>query len=195
MSLRRLMRETGGLKFGEFTLASGQKSNYYLDCKRLLLHPEGLERVTDEIVQLLLKHYRHAPNVGGPEVGVVPLVGSVLSRLQHYNRLVGDSIPWRGFILRKKAKTHGTGSLIEGLEPQAFAGRSRCVVLEDVVSTGGSVLATRPALEAQGYKIDTVVAVIDRQQGGREAFREHGIHFIALTTADELLKGSTTLTL
>lgn len=187
--LARLMKDVGAIQFGQFKLASGQESDHYIDCKRLLLDPKGLALVTDQVVQQIVSEYPHTPHIGGPEVGVVPLVGAVLPRLLDYNRLTGATCRWKGFIIRKKAKEHGTGQLIEGLEPQARLGESNCIILEDVVSTGGSVLKALPALEAQGYKAVRVIAVVDRQMGGREAFEKLGIGFTSLITIEDLLRG------
>ena len=153
---------------GDFTLSSGQKSTYYINCKPVTLHPEGALALG----RLLLGQVpTGAAAVAGLTLGADPLVSavSVVSALE--NR------PIAALIIRKEAKGHGTMAYIEGpaLEPG-----SEVVVLEDVVTTGGSALKAVDRLREAGYQVDRVLAVVDRQQGGAKLYAQHGLAFEAL---------------
>ncbi|MBD2161891.1 orotate phosphoribosyltransferase [Limnothrix sp. PR1529] len=153
---------------GDFTLSSGQKSTYYINCKPVTLHPEGALALG----RLLLGQVpTGAAAVAGLTLGADPLVSavSVVSALE--NR------PISALIIRKEAKGHGTMAYIEGpaLEPG-----SSVVVLEDVVTTGGSALKAVDRLREAGYQVDRVVAIVDRLQGGAELYAQQGLAFEAL---------------
>ncbi len=147
------------LMFGEFTLASGQKSNFYFDSKKTTLRPEGAYLVAAEMLHLLSDKGIDADAVGGLTLGADPIVCPIAA-LSHKT----DS-PMRAFIVRKEAKEHGTNRRIEGdLEPA-----SRVVVVDDVVTTGGSTLKAIEAAEAAGHEVVAVLCIVDREQGGAEA--------------------------
>ena len=153
---------------GDFTLSSGQKSTYYINCKPVTLHPEGALALG----RLLLGQVpTGAAAVAGLTLGADPLVSavSVVSALE--NR------PISALIIRKEAKGHGTMAYIEGpaLEPG-----SSVVVLEDVVTTGGSALKAVDRLREAGYQVDRVVAIVDRLQGGAALYAQQGLAFEAL---------------
>ncbi len=162
---------------GEFVLASGQKSSFYLDVRRTSMHPEGAalcaELILDEIADL------DVAAIGGPVLGAAPLVGA-LAAMSHAR---GRPLP--AFLVRKEAKGHGTAKLIEGNFP---VGRPVALV-EDVVTTGGSVLRAVAVARGEGAQVSRVVCVVDREQGGAEAFAEQGVDFRALFRVSELLEG------
>ncbi len=162
----------------EITLASGRKSDFYVNMKPTMMHPEGayliaslfLDKISGDDVDL----------IGGLEMGAVPLAAAVAAVGQAQGR------PVQGFFVRKKAKDHGTQSLVEGLaEGEDLVGR-RIVVLEDVTTTGGSALQAAEALKADGANVVCVITVVDRQEGAVETFGAAGMPFRALLTAQDL---------
>jgi len=147
------------LMFGDFTLASGKKSNFYFDSKKTTLRPEGAYLVAAEMLQVLSDRGIDADAVGGLTLGADPIVCPIAA-LSHTT-----GAPLRAFIVRKEAKGHGTTRQIEGdLEPS-----SKVVVIDDVVTTGGSTLKAIEAAEAAGHEVVAVLCVVDREQGGAEA--------------------------
>ena len=147
------------LMFGDFTLASGKKSNFYFDSKKTTLRPEGAYLVAAEMLQLLSDKEIEAHAVGGLTLGADPIVCPIAA-LSHTN-----GPPMRAFIVRKEAKGHGTTRQIEGdLEPS-----SKVVVIDDVVTTGGSTLKAIEAAEEAGHEVVAVLCLVDREQGGAEA--------------------------
>ena len=155
--LRELLKEHS-LKFGEFTLVSGKKSNFYFDSKLTTLLPEGAYLVAAEILNSLTEKKIEADAIGGMTLGADPIVCPVAA-LSHI-----EGRPLRAFIVRKEAKTHGTGRRIEGLlEPG-----SRVVVVDDVVTTGGSTLRAIEAVEEAGHTVVAVTCLVDREEGGSE---------------------------
>ncbi len=147
------------LMFGDFTLASGQKSHFYFDSKKTTLRPEGAYLVAAEMLQMLSEKRIDADAVGGLTLGADPIVCPIAA-LSH---TIGS--PIRAFIVRKEAKDHGTTRQIEGdLEPA-----SKVVVIDDVVTTGGSTLKAIEAVETAGHEVVAVLCIVDREQGGAEA--------------------------
>ena len=163
--------EERALKRGDFTLASGQKSSYYLDGKQITLHAEGLSRVAAGILDLL-DSFGPVDAVGGMSLGADPIVGGVLAA-------ASESRPdLVGFLVRKQSKDHGTQKFIEG----PLAEGHRCVIVEDVVTTGGSSLLAIERVEAFGATVVGVVTIVDRLQGGTEAFADAGYPLRSLAT-------------
>lgn len=158
------------LKFGDFTLASGRKSTYYLDGRLITLHAEGLKLIAEGILDSLAEFDFAA--VGGVSIGADPIVGGVLTVAAQRGR------PLLGFLVRKEAKEHGTKRMVEGpVQPG-----SKVVIVDDVITTGGSSLqAIDRALEI-GCQVVCAVGVCDRLQGGAEAFAARGIPFRSLLT-------------
>jgi orotate phosphoribosyltransferase len=155
--LKHLLKEHS-LMFGDFTLVSGKKSSFYFDSKKTTLRPEGAYLVAAEILGLLRHHGIEADAIGGMTLGVDPIVCPVAA-LSH---IEGPALP--AFIVRKEAKEHGTGRQIEGdLKPG-----SRVIVVDDVVTTGGSTLRAIEAVEAAGHEVVAVICLVDREEGGSE---------------------------
>ena len=149
-------------KKGEFTLASGQKSNYYIDGKRTSLDSRGSYLIARIFLAMLADDVPDA--LGGLTLGADPIVGAILS-------LAGmEDLELGGFIVRKEAKGHGTQSLVEGPVGKG----TRVVVIEDVVTTGGSSLRAIEAVRAVGAEVNRVLAIVDREQGGQENLRAAG---------------------
>ena len=160
------------LRFGQFTLASGKQASYYLDGKQVTLHPAGARLVAEGILDLLAGAGSMPDAVGGMSIGADPITAAVVAM----SDLRGT--PLLGFMVRKEPKGHGTNQYIEGpVEPG-----QRAVIVEDVVTTGGSSLKAIERCEAFGLRIAGVVAIVDRMEGGAEAFRRAGYRFSSLLT-------------
>jgi len=154
--LKNLLKETGAVKFGDFTLSSGKKSDFYVDCRKVTLHPQGAKLIGNIILEKIKGLKIDA--VGGMTMGADPIIGAVIT--------LGD-IP--GFIVRKKAKEHGTGQKIEGLIETGW----NVLIVEDVATTGGSALQAIEAAEAEGAKVVKVISVVDREEGAKEALQKY----------------------
>ena len=159
---------------GDFVLSSGQRSSYYINGKLVTLRPDGALAIGH---LLLARLPADTEAVAGLTLGADPIVTavSVVSAL-------GDR-PLPALIVRKEAKGHGTRAYIEG--PVLPAG-AQVVVLEDVVTTGQSALQAVERLQAAGYRVERIIALVDRQQGGRELYHERGLAFEALYEIGEL---------
>ena len=157
------------LKFGEFTLASGKKASYYLDGKQVTLDAHGARLVAEGILDLLAE--REMPDaIGGMSIGADPITSSVVTM----SAVRGT--PLAGFMVRKEPKGHGTNQFIEGpVQPG-----DKVVSVEDVVTTGGSSLRAIERAEAFGLKVTGVIAIIDRMEGGAEAFAKAGYDLSSL---------------
>jgi len=171
-SLRQLIREKA-LKFGDFTLASGKQAKYYLDCRQITLDSQGVRQVGEGLLDLLAGDLPDL--VGGMAIGADPITASILT-------LAGiRGLPLRGVMVRKEPKQHGTGKLVEG----PFREGESIVIVEDVVTTGGSSLLAIERCEAVGLKVTRVLAIIDRLEGGRENFANRGYELTTLFTTKD----------
>ncbi|MBQ9537200.1 MAG: orotate phosphoribosyltransferase [Desulfovibrionaceae bacterium] len=163
---------------GDFVLASGKRSDYYFDCRVTALHAEG-----SWLIGHLFNHVLMDDNivgVGGMTLGADPLVSATTVVSQMLGR------PLHGLLVRKTAKDHGTGQYVEGLGN--FKQGDAIAVLEDVVTTGGSVLTACQRLQDAGLKIVTVCAILDREEGGQSKLAAAGFPLKALFTRRELLQ-------
>ncbi len=164
------------LKLGEFTLASGKRSHYYVDGRRVTLSAEGASVIAGGILEILANRPEVAA-VGGLTMGADPIVGGVLALAPTHHRA-----GLLGFLVRKEAKGHGTGKLVEGpLEPGMSV-----VIVDDVATTGGSSLKAVDAVEAMGCTVSCVVAVLDRLEGAAANFAARKLDFLALCTIEDL---------
>jgi orotate phosphoribosyltransferase len=159
---------------GDFVLSSGQPSSYYINGKQVTLHPQGGLWVGRVLLSMLPEDTKA---VAGLTLGADPLV-TATSVVAAYE---GRSIA--ALIVRKEAKGHGTQAYIEG---PALASGSSVVVLEDVVTTGQSALKAVDRLREAGYKVDQVIALVDRQQGGAELYRQQGLTFQSVFDISDL---------
>ena len=153
--LRQLLKGQS-LMFGDFTLASGKKSNFYFDSKRTTLLAEGAWLTAREVLRVIRENRIEADAIGGLTLGADPIVCPVAA-LSH-----AEGTPIRAFIVRKEAKEHGTGRQIEGNLPP----KSRVIIVDDVVTTAGSTLKAIEAAEQQGHTVVAVICLVDREEGG-----------------------------
>ena len=161
------------LRFGNFTLSSGQESNHYLDGKQVTLSSEGLLQVSWGLLELLSDV--DYTGFGGMSLGADPIVGGVLTAAATQGRELN------GFLVRREAKGHGTQRYLEGpVQPG-----ERVVVVDDVVTTGGSAILSIERAEEYGCEVVQVVGIIDRLQGGRDVFQARGLPFSALLTVED----------
>ncbi|MFW6107261.1 MAG: orotate phosphoribosyltransferase [bacterium] len=163
-----------GVRRGAITLASGQRSDYYIDCRKVTTHPQGAFLVAEIILDMLAGDDVAA--IGGPTLGADPIVGAVCYASHCRGR------PLHGFMVRKATKQHGMQNLIEGHLPPG----GRVAVIEDVLTTGGSVLRAVQAVEKAGARVVCVVGVVDRLAGAREKLETADRRFSPIFTIDDL---------
>jgi len=166
--IREIAHEVGAFLTGEFTLTSGKKSNYYIDGKRITLSPEGAYRVGKAIFDELAGS--EVGTVGGVATGAYPMVTAV-GLISH---LEGKPMPI--FIVREVVKEHGTMRRIEGHLREG----AKVAILEDVLTTGGSVMKAIETVTAANCRVEKVIVLVDRDEGGSEKLRKAGYNFTAL---------------
>lgn len=159
----------------EIKLASGRTSSFYFNLKPTMLEPEGAHLIASLVLDAIAGD--RAELAGGLEMGAVPIAAAVAAISHAEGRPVG------AFFVRKLAKDHGTQNLIEGLPRGGTLAGRRCVILEDVTTTGGSAIKAADAVRAAGGTIVRVVTVLNRKEGADDAFAAAGLPFSALLTA------------
>jgi orotate phosphoribosyltransferase len=167
---------------GQFTLASGRTSSLYIDARLTTMSPEGLALIGPLALAALRDAGWNPDAVGGLTLGADPIsyaiaYASALAAANEGHALV------RAFTVRKEAKQHGTGKLVEG----PFRAGDRVVVIEDVITTGGSALRAAEAIRAAGGEIVGVLALVDREEGGREALEGAGLQVRSLARASDVM--------
>jgi orotate phosphoribosyltransferase len=166
------------VKRGDFVLASGARSSYYVDCRTTTTHAEGQALVGRLGFELLSGSGLRPASVGGLTMGADP----VSYAIAHTSWLAGD--PVHAFSVRKQPKDHGTGKRIEG----SFTPGTGVVVIEDVITSGGSALQACEAVAAEGGEVLGVLALLDRESGGREAIEARGYQVLTVFRISELLQ-------
>ena len=162
---------------GTFTLSSGKTSSVYVDARVTTMSPDGLATIGPLALEALASAGLAPDSVGGLTLGADPVSYAIA-----YASALGGN-PVRAFTVRKEAKAHGAGRLIEG----PFRTGDRVVVIEDVITTGGSAMRAVDAIRAAGGIVIGVLSVVDREEGGRELLTTLGVPIIALCTAAEVL--------
>jgi orotate phosphoribosyltransferase len=196
---------THSFKLGDFTLASGQKSDYYIDCRITTLHAEGGRLSGLVLYDLISEHIPQAEAVGGLTMGADPLVSNTASAsawaLADYNEILeltgeldlnaderSDEGPAptlvHGFLVRKAEKTHGTGRRIEGFLKKG----AHVVIVDDVCTTGGSTITAIETTREAGMIVAGVLCLVDREQGGRANIVAAipGVPFLSVFTATDV---------
>lgn len=158
--LKQLFLERA-VSFGTFTLASGKTSSYYINSKKVLFHSEAVALLGELLYEATSDLEIQA--IGGLEVGAIPMATAACLAYHQHGRAM------EGFFVRKQAKGHGSQSRIEG---QVKAG-DRVAVVDDVLTTGGSVVQAIEELEKLGASVLRVVCIVDRLQGAREALARY----------------------
>ena len=181
--VQELLAKSGALSFGEYTLASGKVSHYYFDSKQLTMDPEGAEFVSAQMVARLESEDLHA--VGGTAYSAIPIVANI----SLYSRLRGAK-PISAFYTRKESKGHGTDKNAEGKVP----GRdTRVAIVEDVVTTGQSLIDSIRLAENEGCQVTHAFVLLDRAEGGKEAVEKLGYEFWSLFTVRQMPNGEVEL--
>lgn len=166
------------LELGDFVLASGARSSYYIDARRTTFSAEGQFLLGLEVLRTLKESGLRPDWIGGLTMGADPIACAVAHRSWM------DGTPIQAFSVRKEAKGHGTNRQVEGGLPPG----ARVVVVEDSLTTGGSSLKAAATLEAAGATIEGILTVVDREEGGGDRIQEAGYAFLRLFTAGELLQ-------
>ena len=169
---------TRSARIGEFTLASGARSNLYIDARMTAMSPEGLALIGPLALSEMELAGWKADSVGGLTLGADPISYAIA----YASAIAGT--PVRAFTVRKEAKAHGTGKLIEG----PFLPPDKVVVIEDVITTGGSALKAIHAIESAGATILGVISLVDREEGGKERIETEGYRVRSLTRAAEIIQ-------
>ena len=175
--LKHLLLERS-VRFGNFTLSSGGSSTYYIDARRTTMSAEGQVLVGRVGYEIVSQSGLEPTHLGGLTMGADPISYAIA----HRSHLEGH--PLDGFSVRKEAKYHGTGNRVEGgLDPS-----SRCLVIEDTLTTGKSTLSAVEALREHGVTVVGVLALVDRSDNAEELFREIGLPLLSFFPVKELLE-------
>jgi len=181
---------THSFKLGDFTLASGQKSDYYIDCRTTTLHAEGGRLSGLVFYDLIRERFPQAEAVGGLTMGADPLVSNTASASAWHALQQGQDPAnmatklMQGFLVRKAEKNHGTGRRIEGFLKQG----AQVIIVDDVCTTGGSTITAIEAARESGMNVAGVLCLVDREQGGRANIEAAaaGAPFISVFTATDV---------
>ncbi|HTR21316.1 MAG TPA: orotate phosphoribosyltransferase [Gemmatimonadales bacterium] len=174
--LRELLRERS-VRRGDFVLASGRRSNFYVDARLTTMSGEGLDLIGRVGLMRIQARGWSPAAVGGLTLGADPVAFAIA----HAARLQGVTLD--AFTVRKAAKTHGTGKRIEG----CFTPGTSVIVVEDVITTGASAREAIEAIVAERGHVLGVLAVVDREEGGRAAVEQAGVPVETLVLASEIL--------
>ena len=173
--LLELLR-TRSLRTGDFVLSSGKRSSYYIDCRLTTMHAEGLNLIGELGLAAIRAQGWAAAAIGGMTLGADPIAYAIAAHSFRHPPAI------QGFTVRKAAKEHGTGRRIEGCFTPGPV-----IIVEDVITTGGSALDALRAVRAEGGAALGVLAIVDRGEGGREAIEAEGVPVHALVHIRELL--------
>ena len=173
--LREILLEKSVVRGRVFTLASGKTSDFYVDARVTTLDAEGAALCGRIFFQMLAEYPVDA--VGGYSIGADPIVAAI-AVVSHQEKR-----PLPAFIIRKEEKSHGTRKMIEG----NFRSGMRVALFDDVITSGGSIIKGAKQVEAEGGRVEVVMAVLDREEGGREAIESHGYRFQPIFTKSDLM--------
>ncbi|MEM3198517.1 MAG: orotate phosphoribosyltransferase [Thermoplasmata archaeon] len=167
MDLEEMIIKSGAVLFGDFTLTSGKKSNYYISIKKAITDPIILKKIAESMSKFVKNE-----KISGIELGSVPIaVALSLETLRPY------------VIIRKESKDHGTKDLVEGEIKKG----DEIIIVEDVITTGGSIIRAAKILRDYGAIVNRVLVVVDREEGGRENLSKENLELISLIKVSSLL--------
>jgi orotate phosphoribosyltransferase len=166
--LKESLKECGAFKTGEFTLTSGKKSNFYVDIKQASTNPKILKEIAAEMAKFL----EDEDKIAGMELGAVPLAVALSLECD---------LPF--LIIRKKDRLHGTTKLIEG----DMKSGDKILLVEDVTTTGSSVVRAADIIKNEGGEVLRVIVVVDREEGAMELLKKHNITLVPLVRVGEML--------
>ena len=172
--ISRALEECGALQFGDFTLASGAKSDYYIKIKKASTNPRVLYLMSQLMAEKMQKENIRPDRIAGIVLGSIPLAAALS---------MATGIPY--VMLRKEQKDHGTKGLIEGDLEKG----DKVLVVEDVITTAGSSVSAIKVLRENGAIVTEVMAVVDREGGGIENLKEIGVSLYSLIKGSEIVKG------
>lgn len=175
----RMIIRTKSISYGDFVLASGKKSNIYIDIKRISLLSDAIMYISSIICDIIEKEFPDALNIGGMELGAVPIVSGVSFEMGRRGKLVN------GFIVRKNKKEHGISKWLDG----AYDNKSPSVIVEDVITTGKTVMDAVKRTEEEGLNVKGIISVVDREEGGKEFIEKNGYPLISIFKISELIVG------
>lgn len=164
-----LLKECDAIQFGRFVLTSGAVSNYYIDIKRASTNPHILKKIAETMAE----YTKGYDLIAGMELGAVPLVVALS---------LETGIPF--IIIRKEKREHGLGKQIEGGDVKG----KKIIIVEDVTTSGGSVIKSINILRENKANVDEVIAVVDREGGTKEKLEQLDINFIPIITVSDILK-------
>ncbi|MDR2698412.1 MAG: orotate phosphoribosyltransferase [Candidatus Methanoplasma sp.] len=172
--ISKALEECGALQFGEFTLASGAKSDYYINIKKASTNPRVLYLMSQLMAERMQRENIRPDRIAGIVLGSIPLAAALS---------MATGIPY--IMVRKEQKDHGTKELIEGdLNPG-----DRVLVVEDVITTAGSSVKAIATLRENGAVVTEILSVVDREGGGKENLAEIGVSLLSLVKGSEIAKG------
>lgn len=171
--ISKALEDCGALQFGDFTLASGAKSNYYIDIKKASTNPKVLYLISQLMAERMQMDNIRPDKIAGVVLGSIPLAAALS---------LATGIPY--VMVRKEKKDHGTGKLIEG---DLMEGE-KVLVVEDVITTAGSSIKAIETLRSEGADVIGVISVIDREGGGKENLEQIGVNLRSLVRGSELLR-------
>ena len=178
MRLLEILRKKSVLR-GDFTLASGKKSNVYVDARLTTLHALAMPLIGQAFLEKMRERGWDADAVGGLTMGADPIVVAVARE-----SIAGDK-PMDGFLIRKEAKGHGRGRFVEGIPSGAGLA---ALIVEDTSTTGGSTIKAIERARDFGFEVLGAIALVDREEGGREAIEAAGCGFDRIFTLQQLLQ-------
>lgn len=165
------------LKKGRFVLSSGKISSYYLDGRLITLSPEGAYLAASIILKMI--EGKKIDAIGGPTLGADPIVGAV-GCLSYINKT-----PIQTFIVRKSTKSHGMQRQIEG---PALKKGDRVIMVDDVATTGKTLIEAKQTLDALGVRTDRVIVIVDRGEGAKENLAKAGLRLEAIFSRSEIIR-------
>jgi orotate phosphoribosyltransferase len=164
---------------GHFKLASGKESTLYFNLKPTMMSPRGAYLAARAFLDVI--HQEGAGFVGGLEMGAVPIIGALAAIGEAEGR------PVRTFFVRKAPKAHGTRETVEGLGPDESLQGEHVMMLDDVATSGGSIMIAIEAARAAGATVDTALVLVDREEGAEEFLADKGVRLLSIFRASQFI--------